>query len=42
MLSDHLMYPLKDDIFMNCDEIVLVDDEITTGKNFIKPYKRIK
>ncbi|GAA0122707.1 MAG: phosphoribosyltransferase domain-containing protein [Clostridium argentinense] len=38
---DHLMYPLKDDIFMNCDEIVLVDDEITTGKTSLNLIKEL-
>lgn len=38
---DHLMYPLSDEIFMDCDEIVLVDDEITTGKTSLNLIKEL-
>lgn len=38
---DHLMYPLNDELLMNCDEIVLVDDEITTGKTSLNLIKEL-
>lgn len=38
---DHLMYPLNNELLMNCDEIVLVDDEITTGKTSLNLIKEL-
>ena len=46
--TDHLIYQPKSkenqDIFKSCDTLVLIDDEISTGKtlfNFIEQYKKV-